>query len=214
MQSRRLNKCSGASLAGTLFVSGWGGYDFLFPNLSKQTRFILPFDPAEITALKSLLSRKWDLVIGWSLGAHLCLKNINVIRADRLVLVSPFLDFCRGSSREKVLKMISGMDKDPERTMRWFWKLCGIRNPPQRFIHEHHKLKLCLNFLCQSRVNPEQIESELPVILIHGLKDKIVPIKASEIILEYLPNACYHPLPFGHFIPEEEIIKAVYGQSD
>jgi pimeloyl-ACP methyl ester carboxylesterase len=130
------------------------------------------------------------------------------------VLVSPFLDFCRGSSREKVLKMISGMDKDPETTMRWFWKLCGIRNPPQRVIHEHQKLKLCLNFLCQSRVNPEQIKSELPVILIHGLKDRIVPIKASEILLEYLPYACFHSLPFGHFIPEEEIIKAVYGQSD
>lgn len=214
MQSPRLNKCTGPLLTSTLFVSGWGGYDFFFPNLSKQTRFILPCDPAKIYALKSLLNKKWDVVIGWSFGAHLCLKNINLIRANRLVLVSPFLDFCRGSSREKVLKMISGMDKDPETTMRWFWKLCGIRNPPRIVIHEHQKLKLCLNFICQSRVDPEQIESELPVILIHGLKDKIVPIKASENILEYLLNARYHPLPFGHFIPEQEIIKAVYGQSD
>lgn len=174
----------------------------------------MPFDPEQSSGWNLLLEKGWDNVIAWSLGAHLCLKHLRSIRAKRLFLIAPFLDFCQGTSREKVLEMISGLDKNPGTTMRWFWKLCGIKNPPNMEIIDRQQLKLCLKFLCQSRVDPGLISSDLPVTLIHGLKDRIVPVQVSEKILECLPYACYLPLPYGHFIPEKEIIKAIYEQSD
>lgn len=202
------------SAGGSLFISGWAGYSPLFPSLSKKAAFILPFEH-EHEALKDfLLGQKWDIIIAWSLGAHLCLKYIPGLRAGRLLLIAPFLDFCQGSSRDRVLEMISGMDKNPETTVRWFWKLCGIKNPPRMVVRDKEELISGLKFLCESRIDPGRVDTDIPVTLIHGRKDRIVPRRTQEKILECLPHACYLHLPYGHFIPEEVIIKVIYEQTD
>ena len=214
LQTKKLNAIAPSGPVTSLFISGWAGYGCLFPCLSKKTRFVLPFDSGENAGADSLPAQGWDVVIGWSLGAHLCLKHIHKIRAKKVVLIAPFLDFCHGSSGRKVQEMIAGLDKNPGATVRWFWKLCGIKNAPKLIIGEREELKAGLKFLCQSRIDPGSLGTDLPLTLIHGLDDKIVPAGVSEEILEYLPHACYHALPYGHFIPEEEIIKVIYEQPD
>lgn len=198
----------------TLFISGWAGYSFLFPRLSETITFIVPFEPGHADFKELLQAHSWDLVLAWSLGAHLCLKNIHFLRARRLVLLAPFLDFGPGSSRDRVLEMISGMDKNPQTTLRWFWKLCGVKNPPLMPVRNREALISGLKFISKSRIDPGSIDTDIPVTLVQGWKDRIIPPEAREKMLECLPHACYLPLPYGHFIPEEEIIKIIYEQTD
>jgi pimeloyl-ACP methyl ester carboxylesterase len=198
----------------TLFISGWAGYSFLFPRLSETTTFIVPFEPGYADFKRLLQAQKWDLIIAWSLGAHLCLKNIQSLRARRLVLAAPFLDFGRGPSQGRVLEMISGMDKNPQTTLRWFWKLCGVKKLPRMPVMNREALVSGLKYIFESRIDPGPVDTDIPVTLVQGRKDRIIPPEAREKMLECLPHASYLHLPYGHFIPEEELIKILYEQTD
>ncbi len=210
MQNNDITGFFRQNLSNSLFISGWAGYACLFPCLSDRSRFILPFSSDRAARVDFCLQQEWDMIIAWSLGAHMCLKNIHKARTKRLVLVAPFLDFCANTSRERILKMISSMAGNPETTVRWFWKLCGIKNPPRTILKDIEALEAGLNFLIHSQIDPCKIKSNLPITLIHGIRDKIVPAGVSEEILECLPHASCFFLPYGHYIPEEEIIKVIY----
>ncbi len=214
MKPTSLNQTTRQMLSGSLFISGWAGYQTLFPAFSKQARFVLPFIDCSDENLEPVLSSHWKTVFAWSLGAHLCLKNLNRIRADRLVLIAPFLDFCQGTSRERIKDMLRGLDKNPRTTVRWFWKACSVRQLPGEAVTDVQNLKKGLEFLIHSRISPESLNREMPVTLIHGRTDRIVPARLSQRIKKCLPQACYHLLPYGHFIPETEIIKIAYEKTD
>ncbi len=158
--------------------------------------------------------KEWHTLLAWSLGAHLCLKNLHRIRARRLILMAPFLDFCAYTPRQRVLKMKAGLEKNPRALVRWFWRMSSTGPGDDRLIEETGLLRAGLDFLLESRVDLKGVHCRIPIILIHGVHDRIVPARASEKILEYLPHACYFPVPWGHYIPEDEIMKIGYEEKD
>ncbi|MFO7728633.1 MAG: hypothetical protein R6X11_09925 [Desulfonatronovibrio sp.] len=209
MQPHSLTKNTGQILAGSLFVSGWAGYPCLFPDFSKHARFIHPFGREVDQNLSSILDRTWKTIFAWSLGAHLCLKYLDKLRADRLVLIAPFLDFCQGTPQKKIEEMLRGLEKNPQATVRWFWKACAVSQPPKPVISDVNMLRKGLEFLIHSRVDHKSLNTDLSITLIHGLKDRIVPLSHSEHIRDCLPQACCQYLPHGHYIPEPEILNAI-----
>ena len=211
MQTQMLENMLDGMPGDILFISGWAGYKPLFPVLSRQTTFVCPFNPESGESLEAELEKYWDIIIAWSLGAHLCLKNISRLRAGRLVLLAPFLDFCHGSSWQKVQKMIHGLEKNPETTLGWFWKLCGMRPIPDTPALNIHDLQQGLRFLLKSKVDCMSLETHLPINIVHGLKDKIVPVSQSKAIRECLPHSSFHTETCGHFIPEQVIFRTLCG---
>ncbi len=181
----------------------------LFPVFSAQCNFFLPLIQDADENLEPILSRSWKTVFAWSLGAHLCLKHLNRLRADRLVLIAPFLDFCQGTSAEKIKDMLRSLDNNPQATVRWFWKACAVKQPPKPPVDQAHALKKGLELLIHSRVEQSSLATHLPVTLIHGLADRIVPPATSENIKSCLPRACCRYVPYGHYIPEPEILNAI-----
>lgn len=199
----------GQMLQGSVFISGWAGYSVLFPVFSRHCGFILPLIDCS-KYLEPIISRSWKTIFAWSLGAHLCLKNLDRLRADRLILIAPFLDFCQGTPRDRIEEMLRGLDKNPQATVRWFWKACAVKQPPAPVISDPGILRNGLEFLIHSRVTQESLNTDLPVTIIHGLKDRIVPPEQSKLIKHHLTQAWYQYLPFGHYIPELEILNAVH----
>lgn len=198
-----------------LFISGWAGHDRLFPELSKKFTFFTPFaSHGQSWPEKLIYGNNWDTVIAWSLGAHLCMKHLKSINAHRLILLAPFLDFCSYTSKAKVLEMINGMKTSPTATLRWFWKLCQVPGPPRVSVEHPANLVQGLVFLMNSGIQPESSCQIKTIHLYHGLEDRIVPPAASQKILEHLPDACYTPVPYGHFIPEEEIFRIIHALPD
>lgn len=155
------------------------------------------------------MKKTWDVVAAWSLGAHMCLKNLHRIRARRLVLIAPFLDFCDSNPKNNVLKMISGLDRNPEATLAWFWRLCGIKNRPDMKIKNTDGLKKGLKFILDSRVPLDKLDSSISTIIVHGHSDRIVPMKVSQSIKTRMPQVFLVPVPHPHFIPEHEILKII-----
>lgn len=209
MQHNPLTEDTGQIPPDSLFVSGWAGYPCLFPGFFRHARFIQPFSRQMDQDLGLVLHRTWKTVFAWSLGAHICLKNLKRLNTDRLVLIAPFLDFCAGTPREEVKEMIQALDKKPESTVRWFWKACAVKQPPRIVVRDVDSLRKGLEFLIHSRVDQNSLNSELPITLIHGLKDRIVPVGLSEKIKHFLPQICCQYVPYGHFIPETEILNAI-----
>lgn len=198
-----------------LFVSGWAGYRFFFPTISSSFRYVIPFKDKTNSEFELSIKQKWDIVAAWSLGAHLCLKNLHRIKTRRLVLIAPFLDFCASSKKDNVLKMISGLNQNPAATLGWFWRLCGIKNKPDINIKNTGDLKKGLEFLSDSRVTLDQLDSTIPTTIIHGYRDKIVPMEISQSINAQMPQSSLFLLPHPHFIPEQEILKIInYAKPD
>lgn len=209
MDRKNLTQAQQKSPCRNLFISGWAGYRYFFPTISSSFNYIIPFEEETNSGLELSIKQTWDIVAAWSLGAHLCLKNLHRIRARKLVLIAPFLDFCAYNPKNNVLKMISGLDQNPEATLDWFWRLCGIKNKPDMKIKNTDGLKRGLEFILDSRVPLDRLDSSISTIIVHGHSDRIVPMKASQTIKTRMPQASLVLVPHPHFIPEQEILKII-----
>ncbi|RQD55533.1 alpha/beta fold hydrolase [Desulfonatronovibrio magnus] len=191
-----------------LFISGWAGFPELFPQISRNFTFVLPFGPEHEYFEQKYVNQHWDTIAGWSLGAHLCLKKLHELKTSHLILIAPFLDFCTYTPPEKVREMIAGLKRKPQALTRWFWKQCGITRTGIRIEH-HQELLMGLEYLLDSSIKSLPEVTINSVTIMHGVRDRIVPARASEILLESIPGACYITLPYGHFIPEAEILQRI-----
>ncbi|MFN2268242.1 MAG: alpha/beta fold hydrolase [Desulfonatronovibrio sp.] len=198
-----------------LFISGWAGYRYFFPTISSSFNYVIPFEEKTNSEFEVGIGDSWDIVAAWSFGAHLCLKNLHRIRARKLILIAPFLNFCAYNQKDNILKMISGLDQNPEATLAWFWRLCGIKNKPDMKIKNTDGLKKGLEVISDSRVNLDKLDSSITTIIIHGQRDQIVPMKVSQIIKARMPQASLALVHHSHFIPEQEILKIInYAEPD
>ncbi len=150
------------------------------------------------------------MVLGWSLGAHLCLQNLDVIQTRHLCLMAPFLDFTRHTPLSKVQDMLQGMQVNPEVTVRWFWRRGGIKYGPGIPREDLQGLEAGLRYLVQPKALELNENVTYPdTIIIHGTGDRIVSRAAAMEVHRALLGSNIFSVPEGHFIPEEIISELI-----
>ncbi|KAA0259463.1 hypothetical protein FHQ18_00880 [Deferribacter autotrophicus] len=190
-----------------IFVSGWAGFSYLYPNFSKFGIFITPFsvDFDEEKTVNFLKSQGGEILIGWSTGAHIILKELETISKNfqSIILIAPFLDFI-SFTKEKILDiMIENFKSNPEKVIKNFITKCGAN---YHFTEKYNtELMLTgLEFLKKSKIG--HIHKTNNLFVIHGKKDKIVPFKESYKIVN-------NPViieGMNHYIEEKILEKYIY----
>ncbi len=152
-----------------------------------------------------------NLLVCHSLGLHLLPETL-FTKCQVLVLIGCFQAFHAETeldvsiSRKYVRSMLQELDDRPRRVLQKFHKNCGSR----LFLHKEECInrKLLIDdllFLDSNRFNLDTIGDIPRVLLLHGVKDKIVPVQRSRDIAAKLKNATLvevenagHGLPLTH----------------
>lgn len=161
-------------------------------------------------------------VIGWSLGGLRALAALAAgqITADRLVLVSSTARFCAtdgyacGQPRAALRAMMAGMKRNRAATLGNFFALSaaprGLDGAEQQALIEaagslsDAALADGLDQLDRLDVREALARITVPVLVLHGTADRVIPVQAAEYLVAALPAATLvvHPDPTaGHDLP-------------
>lgn len=182
-------------MSDVFFLSGWAGPETLFPGLSGQWTFAVPFLDGDESALLARIAASPARVLGgWSTGAHMLLKQAATLipRFERVVLFAPFLRFADSLPGRVTRAMAAGMEAAPEATVRGFWKNCGLPDETVRALPWNpawtSPLADGLSYLLSSAA-PDRPVSAANVTVVHGAADRIVRPQAVAKVLAALPGA-------------------------
>lgn len=192
------------------FVSGWAGYPQLYPTLAGQGTFILPFVDGSERAIVRQLGLGGDVLVAWSLGAHMVLKYWRAIEPHfgRIILAASFLDFTVFIPENVLPDMTSRFGMYPEGVVREYLDLCGCPRKAPFMAGDEKPLAEGLGYLMQSRAHPVHSGGH-KVTLVHGQFDRIIPPEGSEDVLQHLSGAQFLALPCGHWIPEQNLLDLI-----
>jgi len=159
------------------------------------------------------------ILVGWSLGGMLAVR-IAYTRPHRLrgiVLVASTPRFCtapgwaHGIPESELIKFSHSLRKDRDRTLSRYFHLmlqgeeltvARLRSLERRWKTEpppaDEALHAGLELLRSLDLRREIPTLELPVLLIHGCMDAVVPLQASRYLARHLPHASLRILPGGH----------------
>ncbi len=196
-----------------VFVGGWATDKAQYPQLSSSARFLVPFSGFEPDQLAGLIEGGGDVLIGWSTGAHMLLKDCANLfsRFRHVILIAPFLSFTDSFPERVVRRMIAAMDKNPSAVVDSFHENCG---ESLKLLYDDtltSALVEGLDYLINSSI--ESIPVQLPdnLILVHGENDMIVRQTAFELVAERLPHSEVRTLNCGHKISESELFSIIEG---
>ncbi len=191
-----------------LFISGWAGFKEALGDIPEELYFINPFlDFNEEGILDFLKDKSGDVVIGWSTGGHIVLKNLSFFseRFKKIVILAGFKKFIDYVPARILLRMIQKMQKEPVNVIREFLYKAGAINRIPTDINSARLIK-GLEFLIESDI--QNIKSHIKVknlLLIHGKFDKILPIKAVFDLKKLFPQAKISLVEKNHWITFKEI---------
>ena len=129
--------------------------------------------------IKKIIKKEKFLIVGSSLGAWLGLLQFQEFKKQIIGFIGI------GSAPEFLDRLIWQKLKNNEKKMFKKKKFYMLKN-------DGYEYKIKLAFLKDSRKNKvlnKKINSKIPVILIHGKKDDVVPLKLSKKILSIFPKA-------------------------
>ncbi len=202
-----------------LIISGWAhGLDAIRPMgdaLADQ------FDVQLMTGDQVLKERKVpdaDFIVTGSMGGLLAMELLPD-SCKKLVLISSTAKFCAGEdypcgTPEKVLKrMILQLKRNPDAVLSEFFKNVHFPHRQSRQAiqmqlqrDENEDLIAGLEYLLSSDVRTQLPNIEIPVLLLHGADDRIIPSAAAEWLYNQLPDSelkiyenAGHALPAHHF---------------
>lgn len=158
---------------------------------------------------------KADRVVGWSMGGMLAMELLP-ITCRRLVLLSSTARFCTidgydcGVPQKVLRHMIAQLKRDPAAVIKEFYTnsntpepalaAAGVQTPVNQLIEG-------LEYLLVADLRRKIPQIKIPVLLLHGGNDRIIPPEASVWLAQHLPNAASIPLPGeGHHLPALAIV--------
>ncbi len=194
------------------FISGWAGLPCCYPALARQHNYLSPFFADSLDAVHSALQEDDDLLVGWSTGAHLILKDMELAcrHFRTIILVAPFLDFTTSVAPRIVQRMKKRLQREPEATLEEFWALCGLRAfCPQLTYDAIDQLGEGLDFLTHSQVQPQQPTQECRIILVGCQQDQVVTPQAFSAVAQALPAATTVTVDHPHYIPETALLELI-----
>ncbi len=157
-----------------------------------------------------------DFIVTGSMGGLLAMELLPDT-CKKLVLISSTAKFCAGDdypcgTPERIMKrMILQLKRNSDAVLEEFFKNVHFpqrqsRQAQQLQRNENEDLVGGLEYLLTSDVRDRVSNIEIPVLLMHGAKDQIIPSTASEWLHEHLPYSQMkvyenggHALPAHHF---------------
>ncbi len=160
-----------------------------------------------------------DFIVTGSMGGLLAMEHLPA-SCKKLVLISSSAKFCAGGdypcgTHEKVLRrMILQLRRNPEAVLDDFFQNVHFPHRESRAAMDMRKnasfdlddLVAGLDYLLQSDVRDKVPNIGIPVLLLHGKEDRIIPVGASEWLHDNLPESRLqvvendgHALPAHHF---------------
>lgn len=213
-----------------LIISGWAhGLEAIAPMGDKLAdRFNVQLMTGD-QVLKEQSIPETDYIVTGSMGGLLAMELLPA-GCKKLVLISSTARFCASGNypcgtHEKILKrMILQLKRNPDAVLEEFFKNVhfpqrqsrrGIQIQSQR--GENEDLVGGLGYLLTSDVRERISSIEIPVLLLHGAEDRIIPPSAAEWLQDHLPNSRLrmyekggHALPAHHFASVmDEIVRFI-----
>ncbi len=181
-----------------LFITGWAhGPDTLQPlgdALADR------FDVQLLTGAQVLNDQRIpdaDCIIAHSMGGLLAMERLPK-RCKKLVLTSSTAKFCAGEdypcgTPEKILRhMIRQLKRNPEAVLADFFRNTHYPNVSHTCAGVNYPLSTLekgLEYLLASDARSVVPSIKIPVLLLHGTADRIIPPSASEWLHAHLPDS-------------------------
>jgi pimeloyl-[acyl-carrier protein] methyl ester esterase len=161
---------------------------------------------------------KADFVAGWSMGGMLAIELLPV-SCRKLILLASTARFCSTDGYDcgvpqKVLRhMIAQLKRDPAATLEEFYKNVNDPDPVRPCASVKapvNQLVEGLEYLIAADLRRKVPQIKIPVLLLHGEKDRIIPPEASDWLAQHLPIATCLRLPNdGHHIAALAILPVI-----
>ena len=162
------------------------------------------FGPAVAVAVRP------RIVLAHSLGLHLLSPQL--CAAELIVVISGFRSFHSACdrkarrSRRTVEQMLARLEREPAALLADFYARCGTP-PDNRWSGaiDADGLRRDLQLLQGSVLELAAIPAAAQVLILHGSRDRVVPVERAEELRELLPNSALaiiaeagHALPLTH----------------
>jgi pimeloyl-[acyl-carrier protein] methyl ester esterase len=165
-----------------------------------------------------------EVWVGWSLGGLEALalaaeqpRKEGAPSLSHLVLIASTARFCRDGegwpgTEPAVLRGLQGrLRRDPAAALTGFHALCAGPETSPETVHARTTASLALDreglthgldTLARRDVRPLLSQVPMPVLMLHGRDDRIIPSAAADRVARLLPHAtrCEHPTA-GHDLP-------------
>ncbi len=202
-----------------LIFSGWAhGIDAIQPM---ENMLIEQFDVQLLTGAQVLASRhlpETDYIVTGSMGGLLALELLPK-SCKKLVLISSTAKFCTGGgydcgTPERILKrMILQLKRNPNAVLQDFFRNVHYPNKYHTsgsVIEPLDSLVSGLEYLLRSDVREKVPSIGIPVLLMHGTADRIIPPSAAEWLHAHLPNSRLKLFENdGHALPAHRLDEVV-----
>jgi len=164
------------------------------------------------TVLKTRHIPAVDLIVTGSMGGLLAMELLPET-CRKLVLISSTARFCSGEeypcgTHEKILRrMIDRMKRDPDEVLKEFYK--NVHHPDSVISTEpdcpQDELINGLEYLLTADLRARVSAIDIPVLLMHGADDRIIPLAAAEWLQAHLPHGRLRIFPrAGHALPAHQ----------
>jgi pimeloyl-ACP methyl ester carboxylesterase len=177
-----------------VIITGWAHGTGSLQPVAEQ--LAADFDVQILTGTQVLAARKIpnaDYIVGWSMGGMLAIEYLPAA-CKRLILISATARFCATENYscgipEKVLRrMMVQLRRDPSAVLAEFYKNVSFPRTPQPAEPDDH-LAEGLDYLLAADLRTNVPTIGIPVLLLHGGKDLIIPPEASDWLAQHLPSA-------------------------
>ena len=198
-----------------LFITGWAhGTETLQPMADALAN---DFETQVLTGAQVLATRELpnaDAIVTGSMGGLLAMELLPE-SCRKLVLISSTAKFCTDENYpcgtpEKILRrMIRRFADDPAAVLEEFFKNVYYPDTSPADIpatDTSNQLIEGLEYLRASDLREKVPAINIPVLLLHGSEDRIIPLAAADWLHAHLPNSqlkvfesAGHALPASHF---------------
>lgn len=203
---------------------GWASFKSLYKKLDIKYDELLYFDEFEIEKFYYQISKyNYDrlIVLAWSMGTLLALKGLKEVKPDKLILLSPTLNFTSTTPSLIVKKMINNLRRNKLLTIREFCKmnfsnkdlaLNYFEENKEKFIEKNveyyiNGLKLLITEDISSDFN---VNDSLEPLIILGKDDQVITGENSQKVIECFAKIKVELIDCGHnVIYEGKIEKLV-----
>lgn len=192
-----------------LLITGWAHHPQSLEPLAEALRSALDCDvrsPNDFLGKENCSNPTLStpaIVIGWSLGGLIALESVAQRRfnAIALVLISSTArfvtapDYTCGTPSSELRAMKIGLQRNPADTLRRFHRqVCAPRvplpEPTVAFVAQGladgiGTLIKGLEYLAQTDLRPWISSLDVPILLLHGDADAVIPWTASEYIAQH-----------------------------